>query len=294
MSEWTWEHICKQEHTTEGPAWDGILLLFSHLYANQTLSYDPKSREIEVWRDDTNEANGMVFDRAGRLFACEGAARRVVQCDRNGVVEVVADGFGGRPFNRPNDVAIDDAGNVWFSDPNYGEHPGGQDGEFVYRASRRGGPWDVTRVTSDTVRPNGVLFSLDESTLFVSEIPRAPVGRRELRAYPVLGDSTLGNYEALHDFGDARSIDGMCLAADGNIVACAGYHDSGPGPMIYVFAPNGRILSTHPAPANRPTNCTFAEAGLGALYVTFETGDVYRVPDTGMKGHLAFPPGDQE
>lgn len=41
MAEWTWEHITSLEHTTEGPAWDGRQLLFSHLYASQTLSYRP-------------------------------------------------------------------------------------------------------------------------------------------------------------------------------------------------------------------------------------------------------------
>jgi len=289
MSEWTWEHIARLEFATEGPAWDGEQLLFSHIYASETLAYHPDSGEISVWREGTHEANGMVFDRRGRLFVCEGAARRVVRCEAGRVVEVVADSYGGRPFNRPNDLAVDDAGNVWFSDPNYGERPGGQDGEFVYRASPRSGSWEVTRVTFDNLRPNGVLFSLDGGTLFVAEIPRAPLGRRQLRAYPVLDDGTLGDYEALHDFGESRSVDGMCLTGDGNIVACAGFYDGGPGPMIYVFAPSGRVLSTHPTPANRPTNCTFGEAGLGALYVTFETGDLYRVPNTGMKGHLAFP-----
>ena len=38
----------------------------------------------------------------------------------------------------------------------------------------------------------------------------------------------------------------MTLDADGNIVACAGFEESGPGPMIYVFSPTGRVLETHP------------------------------------------------
>ena len=53
-------------------------MLFSHLYASQTLSYRPGTGRISIWREGTNEANGMTFDRQGRLYACEGAARRVV------------------------------------------------------------------------------------------------------------------------------------------------------------------------------------------------------------------------
>ena len=48
-----------------------------------------------------------------------------------------------------------------------------------------------------------------------------------------------------------RGIDGMCLDTDGNIVATAGWGVSGPGPMIYVFAPNGDILEMHPLPADQ-------------------------------------------
>ena len=40
--------------------------------------------------------------------------------------------------------------------------------------------------------------------------------------------------------GPHRGIEGMCLDADGNIVACAGWQRSGPGPLIYVFSPTRR------------------------------------------------------
>ena len=48
--------------------------------------------------------------------------------------------------------------------------------------------------------------------------------------------------------GVQRGVDGMCLDTEGNIVACAGWREAGPGPMIYVFAPSGRVLETHPVP----------------------------------------------
>jgi gluconolactonase len=59
----------------------------------------------------------------------------------------------------------------------------------------------------------------------------------------------------------------MCLDADGNIIATAGSKASGPGPMIYVFAPSGRVLETHPFPAF-PTNCVFGGEEYQTLYVT--------------------------
>ena len=46
--------------------------------------------------------------------------------------------------------------------------------------------------------------------------------------------------------------------------------------MISVFAPNGRVLETHPVPCKRPTNCTFGERDMQTLFVTSIDGFVYR------------------
>ena len=80
----------------------------------------------------------------------------------------------------------------------------------------------------------------------------------------------------------------MCLDTDGNIVATAGFEQSGPGPMIYVFAPSGRVIETHPIPEDRPTNCTFGDSDLRTLYVT-AGGSLYRAR-TDRQGLLLYPP----
>ena len=80
----------------------------------------------------------------------------------------------------------------------------------------------------------------------------AATSLRQLRAYPILDDDTLGAFRILHDFGPHRGIDGMCLDTAGNIVATAGFEQSGPGPLIYVFAPSGRVIETHPVPGRSP------------------------------------------
>jgi gluconolactonase len=58
--------------------------------------------------------------------------------------------------------------------------------------------------------------------------------------------------------------------------------------MIYVFAPNGRVLETHPVPADRPTNCTFGGLDLTTLFVTAGSGEVFRAK-TQRKGLLNYP-----
>jgi gluconolactonase len=78
----------------------------------------------------------------------------------------------------------------------------------------------------------------------------------------------------------------MCLDADGHIIASAGWEKSGPGPMIYVFGPSGRIIETHPLP-DRPTKCVFGDRDLKTIYVTTAGGHLYRVSDSGRRGFSA-------
>ncbi len=292
-NEWNWEQIASHPSLTEGPVWDGSALLYNECAADTTFRWDPKTQESVVWRSNTGAANGMTFDRSGGLWACEGDAHRVTKIDaedQEAEPQVIAEAFGGETLNWPNDLAVSSAGRVYFSDPNYGSNPNNLPHESVYMAEHSfGGAWSVTRVTFDTTKPNGVLLSRDEKTLYVAETPFADGAPRELRAYPVLENGTLGASEQLFDFGQNRGIDGMTLTTEGLIVATAGSPDFGPGSTIYVFEPSGLVRSTHPTPAESPTNCTFGGGLLSDLYVTFATGFVYRATSIGMTGHLAYP-----
>ncbi len=292
-NEWNWEQIASHENLTEGPVWDGSALLYNECAAHTTFRWDPATKNSEVWRSNTGAANGMTFDRSGGLWACEGDAHRVTKInsdDPNAEPEVIAAAYNNETLNWPNDIAVSASGRVYFSDPNYSSEPNNLPHESVYMAEHSfGGAWSVTRVTFDTAKPNGVLLSRDEKTLYVADSTHSAGIPRELRAYPVLENGTLGPGEQLFSFGENRGIDGMTLTTEGLIVATAGSPDSGPGSMIYVFDPSGLVKETHRTPAESPTNCTFGGGSLGDLYVTFATGYVYRVTNTGMTGHLAYP-----
>jgi len=300
----TWEFELLDEPyggVAEGPVWDGYVLYFTRIQQSRIMKYDPATGEVSIAREGTNCANGLNFDREGRLCACEGGAdvnlRRVVRYDGDQVT-VLASGFEGKRFNIPNDLAIDAAGRVWFTDPYYEGAAGpwsadraakDLDHDSVYRLDPAAdGAWQVNRVTFDTTRPNGLLFSRDFKTLYVAQSGRLAEEKRELRAYPVLDDLSLGAAVVLHDFGEHRGIDGMCLDEDGNIVATAGYELGGPGPSIYVFGPDGTVLERHDVPCRRPTNCAFGGADLSTLFVTSIDGHLFRAR-TGRRG-LRLPP----
>ena len=296
----SWDFIAVQGPfggTSEGPAWDGDSLLFTHIPESKIYKYDPNTSTTKVFRENTNCANGLMFDESGNLYACEGGGRRVVRYDGDST-EVLAESYQGSRFNVPNDLAIDSQGRVWFTDPFY-EGAGGPwsedrsnkelDHDSVYRIDMTDGKSTaVSRVTEDTTRPNGLLFSLDYQTLYVAQSGRLPEEERQLRAYPVNSDGSLGSHEVIHDFGEHRGIDGMVLDADGNIVAAAGYKAGGPGPLIYVFSASGEVLETHPTPFDRPTNCSFGGEDLSTLYVTTGDGFLLRA-FTERQGRLNFP-----
>ena len=285
---------------TEGPVWDGQAVYFTHIPTSRIMRYDPETGDITEARGNTNRTNGLAHDSQGRLYGCCSGGRAIVRFEPDGTTTTIADRLDGTKLNTPNDLAVDRKGRVWFTNPwNAGNIDPSEreelDNRSVLRADpQTNGSYTVTRVTLDTSMPNGILVSQDQQTLYVAESNSERLDLdRELRAYPIREDGSLGPYDSLHTFGkDAnavhRGIDGMCLDAEGNIVATAGWELGGPGPMIYVFSSTGRVIETHPVPCNRPTNCCFGGPDGATLYVTSTDGHFYRA-ETDRVGWAIFP-----
>ena len=278
---------------TGGLAWDGSSMLFSAVAEGRILRYDPASGKVTEFRKYTNRTNGLAFAPDGALYGCQESSRRVIRFAEDGSIATTAFLLDGHYHNQPNNLAIDSKGRIWFSDPQSELRASGPqifpalEHASVLRleldSSRK--IWGLRRMTYDTAAPRAVALSPDESTLYVAETGNAPGGRRELRAYAILPDDTLGAFTVLHTFGrDHRGIEGMCMDREGNIVACAGWRKSGPGPLVQVFSPAGAILESHPVPSDQPMNCAFGDADLASLYVTTSAGELLRASDCGRRG----------
>ncbi len=285
---------------TEGPVWDGEAVLFTHIPTSRIMRFNPKSQEITLGRGDTNHTNGLAYDTEGRLFGCCSGGRSIVRFDPDGATATISDRLDGQRISTPNDLAVDRQGRIWYTNPwNAGNIDPAEIEELDHRSVLRADPqpdgsYRTVRATFDTTMPNGILVSIDERTLYVAESnsDRNDIDR-ELRAYPIHDDGSLGPYRLIHAFGKDshsvhRGIDGMCLDVDGNIIATAGWETGGPGPMIYVFSPTGRVLETHPVPCLRPTNCCFGGPDMTTLYVTSTQGHFYQA-QTDRVGWAIYP-----
>jgi len=269
------EKLWSEGEFTEGPCLgpDGCIY-FSDI-GTRIMKFDPATGKTTVFRDPSGRSNGLKFDAKGRLIACEGANsggnRRISITDSEGKVTSLADKYMGKIFNSPNDLALDAKGRVYFTDPRYvGNDKRELDHESVYLIDPDG---KVTRIIDDVSKPNGIVLSPDQKTLYLAENHNDPKGERQLRAYPLKADGSVGRMKVLYDFGEDRGIDGMTVTADGHIVATAGRNKTA---GVYFFTPAGKKVGFIPTPED-PSNCCFGGKDLKMLYVTAGKS-IYRIP----------------
>lgn len=266
---------------TEGPtvAEDGVLY-FTDLGNNRIMRLSTDG-ELSTFRQPSNDANGLIFDSEWRLLACEGGdgetgLPRVTRTDlATGEVEVLADGYEGLELHRPNDLTIDGQGRIYFTDrPGPNPRPEQTGVHGVYRIDPDG---TIERILTEpeVVRPNGVVISPDDATLYVIETEQSAPGPRMIRAFDLSPEGTAGNMRVFHDFHPGRSGDGMTIDTAGNLYVAAGLNrlrgtsetlDTVAG--IFVFSPAGELLRHIPIPEDTITNAAFGGPDLRTLYVT--------------------------
>ncbi|MCH8310726.1 MAG: SMP-30/gluconolactonase/LRE family protein, partial [Chloroflexi bacterium] len=152
---------------TEGPLWhpDGYWL-FVDIRRNLIFRIAPGG-EPEVERENSGASNGLTFDLQGRLIMCEGDNRRLTRREDDGSFSVLVDQWDGKRLNRPNDVVGRSDGTIYFTNPGARIDPADREIDFNgVHAVRPDG--SVFMVTDDFEYPNGLVFSPDESVLYVA------------------------------------------------------------------------------------------------------------------------------
>ena len=213
--------------------------------------------------------NGIALDTEGRLLACVYGSRSVIRIEKDGTRTTLADRYQGKRLNSPNDLVVAGDGTVYFTDPSFGLE--GTDNSplreqtvnGVYRIRPNG---EVTLLTGEQERPNGLVLSPDERTLYVANSGGAVTG---WYAYD-LGPSGLSNKRVFHDITGVEGeggADGMKVDLAGNVYA------TGPG-GVWVIAPDGTHLGTI-RPPEALTNVGWGDDGR-TMYITGRTA-LYRI-----------------
>jgi gluconolactonase len=253
---------------SEGPVWMGAArcLLWSDIPNNRMMRWDEVSGRTDVFRQPSNNSNGLARDREGRLVTCEHNTRRLTRTEHDGTITVLIDKFDGKPLNSPNDVVVKSDGTIWFSDP---AAPGFDPYEGrveraelptnVYRLDPRSGR--ATVVAGD-LRPNGLAFSPDERILYLADNLPDP---RVIRAYDVVDDGTrLANPRVLVARDPGNITDGLRCDVDGNLWCGAGPGEAFDG--VVVFNKDGKKIG-HIALPERCANLTFGGVARNRLFM---------------------------
>jgi len=264
---------------SEGPVWvpSGGYLLFSDIPVNTVFKWTedggisvymkPSGYSEATGRSGEPGSNGLALDPQGRLVLCEHGDRRVSREDAPGEKVTLADRYQGKRFNSPNDLCFRSNGDLYFTDPPYGLEKGVEDPareldfQGVYRLSPDG---EVTLLTSEMTRPNGIAFSPDERFLYVANSdPEKAIWMK----FPVKDDGTLGDGDIFYDVtsmvGEKPGLpDGLKVDYQGNLFA------TGPGGVL-IFSEKGQHLGTIDT-GQATANCNWGDDG-SALYITADS-----------------------
>lgn len=235
---------------TEGPACDreGNIYAVSFAY-KPTIGKVTPGGHAEVFIDmpDGSLANGIRFDRSGRMFVADHTGHRVW------VVEPGSREL--KPFvheptmNQPNDLAISEDGTLWASDPDWQRETG-----QIWRISPDG---ECKKVAAGMGTTNGIEVSPDGKTLWVNETVQ-----RTLWAFRISDDGALRDKRLVLTFPDFGT-DGMRCDVDGFLYVTRW----GKG-VVAVVSPEGKIVEEVDTLGSRPTNICFGRPDGRTAYVT--------------------------
>jgi gluconolactonase len=255
------EKLAGDYRFTEGPAVDAKgNVYFSDLMQSMIFIWTI-DEQLDTFRVNSGRANGLYFDIAENLLACEGEKGRITLTSPNGDYIPIATEFNGKRFNQTNDLWPDPKGGVYFTDPKYGggdmELP--QDGMHVYYITP--GHSSVIRVCDDIEKPNGLIGTPDGKTLYVTDAQALKTYK-----YDIQEDGTLTNKTLFVEFG----CDGMTIDKEGNV-----YLTTSGKQTVDIFSPSGQLLESIELP-EKPTNVCFGGKDRNQLFITARAS-VYRV-----------------
>jgi sugar lactone lactonase YvrE/enterochelin esterase-like enzyme len=261
-----WQMVSEGHRATDGPAVAPNGDLFFSDPANNRIHVVAADGKSRTFAENTNGANGMMFGPDGRLYTGATRTRQIVAYDAGGqVVATLAE-------NMPvNDLAINVKGDMYFTDSN---------NKKVWFMPKGGAP----RVVDEGIEyPNGVLFSPDQTLLYVSD----HAGQLSW-AFQIQPDGSLAHkqkYFYLHmaDAATRSGGDGMTLDAEGRV-----YIATSMGVQVFDQIGKCHAIIPAPQPQRSLSSVKFGGPQMDELYIT--NGDKVYKRKVKVKGVASWRP----
>lgn len=270
----------------EGPVWDeaGNRLLFSDIPSNTVYAWaspNPpalvEAAPVEVLKPSAF-SNGLIISKGMLVLAQHaGKVSRMPLGGKPEELKMLADKFEGKSLSSPNDLVMKSDGSIYFTDPPYGVGkslgPGDRKKELDFSGIYRIAPDGTLSLLDKSMpTPNGLAFSPDEKTLYVSDTSTG-----DMRSFAVKADGSLdapkifARLRITNDKGEERSAggDGVKIDTQGRVYCAA-------RGGVWVFSPTGEKLGVIALPSS-PTNLCFGGPDMKTQFATTST-TVYALP----------------
>ncbi len=250
----------------EGPAYNGSGALYvSSCYGGYIKKIEGNKASLFVKADSNGikQTNGLTFSKDGSLYACDFGRGAILKISTAGKVQVIASDYGGNKFNRPNDLAFNENGDLYFSDPKSSDTLSPDGRVFKIDAKSK----SVKLVLEGIAYPNGIAFLKNRKEVYICES-----AKKRILKFTISKNGDLIDKKVFVNLPGGEP-DGIAFDRQGNL-----YVGHFGGRAVYVVSPKGVVLEKITAPGKKPSNLEFAGKDLKTLYLTEdETNSVYSI-----------------
>jgi gluconolactonase len=262
-----WQIVGEGYKFTEGPAANSKGEVFFTDIPNSRIYKIGLDGKVSLFKENTGEANGLMFGPDGKLYACQNGKKRIVAYDMDGKETIVTEDI------QSNDLTVTSKGEIYVSDPN---------NKQVWFVNAKG---EKRIVDTGIARPNGVVLSPDQSLLLVADTAGQFVYSFQIQPDGSLTHKQPYFYLHLADGATQSGADGMTVDTQGNL-----YVTTQVGLQFCDQA--GRVNGIISKPQRAwLSNVVFGGPNLDELYVT--CNDKVFKRKTKAKGVLSFQPPSQ-
>ncbi len=260
-----WQLVSQGHRATDGPAVNAAGDMFFSEPAQHRIHRAGIDGKMTVFAENTNGANGMMFGPDGRLNTGLTRSKQLVAYDAEGKMEVLAADV------TINDLAVNAKGDIYFTD---------SPAKRVWFVPKGGKP----RVVDEGIEyPNGVVFSPDQTLLYVSDYAAQLSWTFQIQPDGSLAHRQKYFYVHMPDAATRSSADGMAVDTEGRV-----YIATALGVQVFDQIGKCHAIIAAPQPRASLSNVEFGGPNMDEMFVT--NGDKVFKRKVKVKGLVSWRP----